>query len=173
MVFGGTKDRDDLIFWSTLAGDRDEPITTTDLHGRVASRSLRRVPVVPPAQIANLPEGRVLVIRRGIAPVLGKATMAWRRPDVRWARFSAEHPVAVARVQAAASRLVTAVDRLLADTTAVVVACLCGLLCAGGAVLLADTTGIDPGWAWLASLLGCLLGFAAGTGLVAGIRRWR
>ncbi len=97
MVFGGTKDRDDLIFWSTLAGDRDEPITTTDMNGRVASRTTRRVPVVPPAQIANLPEGRVLVIRRGIAPVLGRAQMAWRRWDqvgraIRWAAFARRRP---------------------------------------------------------------------------------
>jgi len=35
-----------------------------------------------PAQIANLPEGRVLVFRRGINPVLGRARMAWHRTDV-------------------------------------------------------------------------------------------
>ena len=46
VLFGGTRDRDDLQFWSTLAGERDEPITTTDLHGRVASRTVRRVPVL-------------------------------------------------------------------------------------------------------------------------------
>jgi len=113
------------------------------------------------------------VIRRGIAPVLGKATMAWRRPDVRWARFADEHPVTAARLQAAGSRLVAAGDRLLADTTTMAAACLCGFLLAGGAVLLADSAGIDHGWARLASLLGCLAGFATGTGLVAGIRRWR
>jgi len=83
MVFGGTRDRDDLQFWSTLTGERDEPITTTDLHGRVASRTVRKVPVLPAAQIANLPTGRVLVIRRGIGPVIGRAQMAWRRRDLR------------------------------------------------------------------------------------------
>ena len=82
VVFGGTRDRDDLLFWSTLAGERDEWTTTTDLHGRVASRTTRRVPVVPPAQIANLPAGRVLVIRRALPPVLGRARMAWHRLDV-------------------------------------------------------------------------------------------
>ena len=61
VLFGGTGDRDDLTFWSTLAGERDEPITTTDLHGRVASRTTRRVPVLAPAQLANLPPGRVVV----------------------------------------------------------------------------------------------------------------
>ena len=83
MVFGGTRDRDDLQFWSTLAGERDEPILTTDLHGRVASRTVRKVPVLAPAQIANLPAGRVVVIRRGLAPVIGRAEQAWRRRDVR------------------------------------------------------------------------------------------
>ena len=93
MVFGGTRDRDDLQFWSTLAGERDEPILTTDLHGRVASRTTRRVPVLAPSQIANLPTGRVVVIRRGIGPVIGRAQMVWRRRDVR-----ARHR-AIARVE--------------------------------------------------------------------------
>ena len=72
MVFGGTRDRDDLQFWSTLTGERDERIVTTDLHGRVASRTVRRVPVLAPAQIANLPAGKVLLIRRGLAPIVGR-----------------------------------------------------------------------------------------------------
>ena len=97
MVFGGTRDRDDLQFWSTLAGERDEPITTTDLHGRVASRTVRRVPVLPPAQIANLPAGRVVVFRRGLGPVIGRAQMAWRRRDVRAAAFARNHPRWAAR----------------------------------------------------------------------------
>ena len=91
MVFGGTRDRDDLQFWSTLTGERDERIITTDLHGRVASRTVRRVPVLAPAQIANLPTGKVLLIRRGLAPVVGRVMPAWRRRDVR------AHERAVAR----------------------------------------------------------------------------
>jgi type IV secretory pathway TraG/TraD family ATPase VirD4 len=83
MVFGGTRDRDDLQFWSTLTGERDERILTTDVHGRVASRTVRRVPVLAPAQIANLPGGKVLLIRRGLAPVIGRVSPAWRRRDVR------------------------------------------------------------------------------------------
>jgi type IV secretion system protein VirD4 len=87
VIFGGTGDRDDLLFWSTLGGDRDEPIWTTDPHGRGRSRTVRSVPVVAPAQIANLPEGRVLVFRRGIRPVLGRARMAWNRADVRAVQY--------------------------------------------------------------------------------------
>jgi hypothetical protein len=82
ILFGGTADRDDLNYWSTLAGEREEPITTTDLHGRVASRSTRRVPVLAPAQLANLPAGRVVVFRRDMPPVIGRAEQAWRRRDV-------------------------------------------------------------------------------------------
>ena len=89
MVFGGTRDRDDLQFWSTLTGERDERIITTDLHGRVASRTTRRVAVLAPAQIANLPAGKVLLIRRGLAPVVGRVQPAWRRRDVRAQRRAA------------------------------------------------------------------------------------
>ena len=76
VLFGGTGDRDDLTYWSTLAGERDEPITTTDLHGRVASRTTRRVPVLAPAQIATLPPGRVVVFTSTMPPVIGRAQKA-------------------------------------------------------------------------------------------------
>ena len=83
LLFGGTRDRDDLQFWATLSGERDERTTTTDLHGRVASRSVRRIPVLSPGQIANLPARTVICYRRGLDPVIGRARMAWRRSDVR------------------------------------------------------------------------------------------
>jgi len=83
MVFGGTKDRDDLDYWSTLAGDRDEPVSSFDEHGRRISRTVRKVPVLAAAQLANLPAGRVVVFRRGMAPVIGRVRPAWRRRDVR------------------------------------------------------------------------------------------
>jgi hypothetical protein len=41
------------------------------------------VPVFTPAQIAQLPRGRVLLILRGLPPVIGKVKMAWKRPDVK------------------------------------------------------------------------------------------
>jgi type IV secretory pathway TraG/TraD family ATPase VirD4 len=90
MVFGGTKDRDDLDYWSTLAGDRDEPVTSFDEHGHRISRTVRKVPVLAPAQLANLPVGRVVVFRRGMAPVIGRVRPAWRRRDVR-AHDRADH----------------------------------------------------------------------------------
>jgi hypothetical protein len=83
VLFGGTGDRDDLNYWSTLAGERDEPTLTTDLHGRAASRTTRRVPVLAPAQIATLPPGRVVVFTSTIPPVIGRAEKAYQRADVR------------------------------------------------------------------------------------------
>jgi len=83
MVFGGTKDRDDLAYWSALAGERDEPVVSTDDHGKVTSRTVRKVAVLAPAQLANLPAGRVVVFRRGMPPAVGRVAMAWNRRDVR------------------------------------------------------------------------------------------
>ncbi|GAA1858732.1 hypothetical protein GCM10009836_43710 [Pseudonocardia ailaonensis] len=93
MVFGGTRDKDDLQFWSTLTGERDEEVESAGPHGH--GRTVRKVPVLSPAQIANLPAGRVLVIRRGIPPVIGRVQMAWRRRDVR------AHRRALGRIDAA------------------------------------------------------------------------
>ena len=106
MVFGGTRDRDDLQFWSTLTGDRDERVTTTDLHGRgrVPHRAQGRR-CSSPAQIANLPAGKVLLIRRGLAPVVGRVQPAWRRRDVR------THQRAAAR----ALRTAPVLDPVLSD----------------------------------------------------------
>ena len=44
---------------------------------------MRRVPVLSAAQIAQLPARYVVIIRRGMAPAIGKVQMAWKRPDVR------------------------------------------------------------------------------------------
>lgn len=188
VLFGGTRDRDDLQFWSTLAGERDEPITTTDMNGRVASRTVRKVPVVPPAQIANLPAGRVLVIRRGIGPVLGRATMAWERRDIRWAGWTAEHPIAAARLLRALTGARTARDWALAQTRRHTGHVLGGVVGAG----IGDHTGtalgarMDPAVAallWWGLLLTCAtLGIGAamalpslwqrGLRLLACLRRW-
>jgi type IV secretion system protein VirD4 len=105
MVFGGTRDRDDLQFWSTLTGERDEPAETMDPQGRMVARTTRKTPVLSPAQIANLPAGKVLVIRCGLAPVVGRAQMAWRRRDLRWTRFARRRPRAARRVVDTVARL--------------------------------------------------------------------
>lgn len=83
MLFGGGNDENDLRSWSTLLGDRDEETITTDQHGRVTSRSMRQVPVFTPAQLSTLPKFRVVVKRRHMAPVIGRAAMFWDRADIR------------------------------------------------------------------------------------------
>lgn len=84
VVFGGTKDPDDLQAYAMLTGERDEDVDTYDTTaGRVASTTTRRVPVVSSAQIAQLPPGRVLLIRRDMPVTVGQVPMAWKRRDVR------------------------------------------------------------------------------------------
>ena len=58
---------------------------STDVHGQRSTRTVRKVPVLAPAQLANLPAGRVVAFRRGMPPVIGRAEQAHRRRDVRTA----------------------------------------------------------------------------------------
>jgi type IV secretory pathway TraG/TraD family ATPase VirD4 len=83
VIYGGTRDAEDLQAYSTLAGEREERVQTRDHSGRVISETPQRVSVFTPAQIAQLPRGRVLLISRDMAPVIGKVEMAWQRHDVR------------------------------------------------------------------------------------------
>ncbi|OLT01436.1 hypothetical protein BJF90_31995 [Pseudonocardia sp. CNS-004] len=55
---------------------------TVDAHGHTTARTFRRVPVLPPAQLATLPPARVVVYTSDIPPVIGWAEQAWRRRDV-------------------------------------------------------------------------------------------
>ena len=64
VLYGGTADRDDLEYWSALAGERDERVATRDARGRVISWTLRRVPVLPVAQLATLAPGRVVGVHQ-------------------------------------------------------------------------------------------------------------
>jgi type IV secretory pathway TraG/TraD family ATPase VirD4 len=83
LLFGGTRDKADLEYFSTLAGDRDEPVAAYDQLGQLTSRTVRKVPVLSPSQLANLPARRVVAFRRGMPVTVGRAQMAWTRRDVR------------------------------------------------------------------------------------------
>jgi type IV secretion system protein VirD4 len=78
LMFGGTRDIDDLSMFSALTGERHD--------------SGRQVPVLTPSQIAQLPHGHAVLVRRGMPPVIGKPLMVWRRHRV---RRHAEHAVGV------------------------------------------------------------------------------
>jgi type IV secretion system protein VirD4 len=83
LVYGGTRDPDDLSAYVTLVGERDEDVRSWDHEQRVATTTTRRVPVLSAAQIAQLPFGKVVIIRRGMPAAVGRVQMAWKRPDVR------------------------------------------------------------------------------------------
>lgn len=86
MIFGGSRDPDDLQAYSTLTGERDEQVPTYDEHRNVAGHSIRRVPVLTPAQIAQLKERRAVIINRGMPAAVGRVQMAWQRREVKTAR---------------------------------------------------------------------------------------
>jgi type IV secretory pathway TraG/TraD family ATPase VirD4 len=83
VVFGGGRDTDDLMVYSTLAGERHEKTRVHDPHGRLVSTATQRVAVLPPAQISQLRFAQVVIFRRGLAPAIGSVQMAWKRHDVR------------------------------------------------------------------------------------------
>jgi hypothetical protein len=76
-------DTDDLAHWSALAGTRHERIAHHDTRGQVSSYSTHTVPVISPAQLANLPKGRVVLFHHELPPALGRVRPGWKRADVR------------------------------------------------------------------------------------------
>jgi type IV secretion system protein VirD4 len=121
LIYGGTRDPEDLAAYSTLAGERYEEVPTWDDDGALTAVSTRRVPVLSAAQIAQLPARHVVIIRRGMPPAVGKVQMAWRRRDVRrtrramvWAdRFERWAAARDRAAEWAAAYLDVAADRLL------------------------------------------------------------
>jgi hypothetical protein len=88
MIFGGSRDPEDLTAYSTLIGDRHEKLPTFDVDDAEVGATLHRVPIQSPAEIARLPFRRVIVIQRGMPPAIGRIQVAWKRLDVRAAKFS-------------------------------------------------------------------------------------
>ncbi len=74
LLYGGAKDADDLAMFAALAGDRDE---------KTGDGGVRRVPVIEPSELSELPDFHVLVIRRGMPVALGRTPQVWRRRDVK------------------------------------------------------------------------------------------
>jgi type IV secretion system protein VirD4 len=83
LIFGGAKDEADLRAHSTLIGDREERVITRDHRGKVISETTHRVPIITPAQLAQLPKFRVVVLCAGLPPVIGKTERYWKRADYR------------------------------------------------------------------------------------------
>ena len=82
-----------------------EEVPTHDADGQVTALGYRRVPVLSPAQIAQLPARRVVIIRRGMPPAVGRVQMAWRRRDVRRVRRQERRAGQAERLHDLAARL--------------------------------------------------------------------
>jgi type IV secretion system protein VirD4 len=105
LIYGGTRDPEDLAAYSTLTGERDEQVASYDPAGNLTGISHRRVPVLSPAQIAQLPARRVVIIRRGMPAAVGTVRMAWRRRDVRRTNQALTWAPRIHRLRATAAQL--------------------------------------------------------------------
>jgi type IV secretory pathway TraG/TraD family ATPase VirD4 len=88
LIFGGIDDERELQAFAELCGyvDEDTEATSESATGTGTTTSVRRVPVMPPERIRGLKQWRALVIRRGMAPTVGRIVPVWTRRDVRAAR---------------------------------------------------------------------------------------
>lgn len=84
LLFGGTKDADDLQAFSTLIGERAEDVQTIDETTGNVSTSNRRVAILSPDAIARLEPGQVVIVRRFMPVAIGRVQMVWKRRDLRW-----------------------------------------------------------------------------------------
>jgi len=84
IILGGASNSKDLHDLTTLIGERDEVTDSTTVgdHGsRTAQRSIRRVPIMPPATIRTLPFGTALVLLRAASPIVMRMRVWTDRPD--------------------------------------------------------------------------------------------
>ncbi|TCO33016.1 type IV secretory system conjugative DNA transfer VirD4/TraG family protein [Kribbella steppae] len=98
IVFGGTGDAEDLQYWATLAGEREEPAITKDRGTGSRSESTRKTQVLTPGQVSQLRSRQMLVIGNGMPPAIVKARMFYQRWDVRTERLARKAEHAHARV---------------------------------------------------------------------------
>jgi type IV secretion system protein VirD4 len=84
VILGGLSVTHDLAEISELLGHRDE-ITPVPYHPQAhrAAPQIRRVPVMSPAEIRQIPEGRALLLYRSLPPVEIVMRPVWKRRDVR------------------------------------------------------------------------------------------
>jgi type IV secretion system protein VirD4 len=90
LIFGGSRDPEDLAAYSTLTGDRYETVESFDKDGVLTGKTTRRVPVLTPAQISNLPQWHVLIVKRGMPPAIGVVALMWNNRAVRRAERQAK-----------------------------------------------------------------------------------
>jgi type IV secretion system protein VirD4 len=122
MIYGGVNDENDLDAVSRLTDERDEMVETVGPDGSV-SRTTRKVPVLSPARIRELPDWRALLIRRGLRVTIGVVVPVWDRKDVKRADKRAQaHRADLARLAAAVDASVADVEPAADQATAASVA---------------------------------------------------
>ena len=84
VILGGLSVTKDLERLSTLLGHRDE-IVPVPFHPQAhrAAPQIRRVPVMTPAEIREIPENHAVVVYRALRPVEIVMHPVWKRRDVR------------------------------------------------------------------------------------------
>ena len=91
IILGGGSNARDLQDLSALFGERDEltdSVSTDQYGGTSTSRSVRRVPVLPPDLLRSLPFGTGVVVLRSARPIVADLRPWTRRADA--ARLTAE-----------------------------------------------------------------------------------
>lgn len=86
IILGGVSNSRDLQDLSTLIGDRDErteSVTIGDYGSRSSQRSIRRVPVMPPAVLRTLPFGTGAILMRTARPIITELRPWTRRTDAK------------------------------------------------------------------------------------------
>jgi type IV secretion system protein VirD4 len=90
VILGGIDNDKELRDLSTLIGDRDELYAThTRSRGQTVTTTtnLRRVPILSPAQLHELPKGRHVIVATGRPKVIGELPALRNRPD--WSTLAA------------------------------------------------------------------------------------
>ena len=93
VILGGVADTDTLDRLSRLCGEvalRTHTWTRDQYGRRTRTVIYQPVRVLPPELLRTLPEGRALVVRGNLSPVVVRLRMAWRRWDYRHAARNAK-----------------------------------------------------------------------------------
>lgn len=99
MLFGASKDAEDMQAFSTVIGDYAEDVETVDESTGHRSTSNRRSSVLGPGRLRELEFGQVVILARAMPVAIGRVDLAWKRGDLRWfnAKRKATHLAATCR----------------------------------------------------------------------------
>ncbi|HLR56451.1 MAG TPA: TraM recognition domain-containing protein, partial [Actinomycetales bacterium] len=94
MVLGGSANRETLQDISALVGERDDLTTSTTRQSPLSlapssmQDSLRRLPILTPDEVRQLPFGMALLMLRSAPPAIIDLRPWTKRKDARWLKDS-------------------------------------------------------------------------------------